>query len=289
MKVAVLADAHGNKYGFNAALENAKINGADMIVSAGDMLIDFPGGVEILQVLLSENIPCVLGNADELMLKWWHSEPNGKLRTSPQFNPLRSCCDNFMDSIFKEIEKWPMTKILTIDQSNIVLCHGTPKSNSKFLNSSDWLDSINEFSTDGINAILAGHDHSQWSKTINGILHVLAGSCGMPCGGDIRAQYTILKVSNGSIEVEHHSIDYDRKSFFSDIKSNDYVKKTAPIGWLALSQILTATPLMLYYFRDRFDPKCGTDIKYLINSVRSHLKEYKALSIVEDEFGPLII
>lgn len=288
MKIAVLADAHGNQFGFAAALDDARRNQADLIVSAGDMLASFPGGPEILRTLVSDQILTVLGNADELLLKWWRSEPTSQLRTSPQFRPLQTSCARFTDADFAEIESWPLTQLFTAEGRSVLLCHGTPKSNMRSIADSSWSPITDGLTQGAPDAIIAGHQHHHWSDISNDIQLVLAGSCGMPCGGDTNAQYTILDVTTDSVRVQHQTVAYDRDKFLADLKVHDYVRQASPIGWLELSQIVTARPLMLYYFRDRFDPARGPDLEFLAWSVREYLEECGVLVGIETVFGPLV-
>jgi putative phosphoesterase len=288
MKVAVLADAHGNQFGFSAALADARRNQVDLIVSAGDMLASFPGGPEILQTLVSEHIPIVLGNADELLLKWWRAEPTNPFRTSPQFRPLQTSATRFTDADFTTIERWPLTYRLTGEGRDVLVCHGTPSRNTRSIADPQWDPASDELAVKNVDAIIAGHYHHQWSDANKGTLLVLAGSCGMSCGGDTNAQYTILELTATGVRAHHHSVAYDRQRFAADLKARDYIRLASPIGWLELSQIVSARPLMRYYFRDRFDDAKGTDIEFLTWSVREHLKEYGVLSSIEAEFGPLI-
>ncbi|MFN8495873.1 MAG: metallophosphoesterase family protein [Caldilineaceae bacterium] len=288
MKIAVLTDAHGNQFGFSAALNDAKQNQVDLIVSAGDMLASFPGGPEILRTLVAEQIPIVLGNADELLLKWWLAEPISPLRSSPQFRPLQTSAARFTSADFTEIANWPLTQQFTAEGRSTLLCHGTPKSNRQSIESPDWSLVSDGLNLAGIDSIIAGHHHHQWSDTSKGVLLVLAGSCGMPCGGDTRAQYTILHLMPDKVRVQHRSVEYDRQRFAADLKAQDYARQASPIGWLELAQMVTAQPLMRYYFRDRFDEARGTDNEFLVWSVTKYLEEYGVLANIETEFGPLI-
>lgn len=288
MKVAILADAHGNQFGFSAALDDARRRQVDLIVSAGDMLASFPGGPAILRMLITEQIPIVLGNADELLLKWWRADSASHLRISPQFRPLQTAADRFTDSEFAIIEQWPLTYTLTNEGRNVLVCHGTPTRNRSSIADPNWSPASSEPTITGVDAIIAGHYHHQWSDTSKGTLLVLAGSCGMPCGGDTDAQYTILELTADGVRLQHLSVAYDRQQFAADLQANDYVRQASPIGWLELAQIVTARPLMKYYFSNHFDETRGTEIGYLSWSVKEHLREYGVLATVEAEFGPLI-
>jgi predicted phosphodiesterase len=289
VRIAVLADAHGNQFGFFAALANARKQRPDLIVSAGDMLCSFPGGPGILQTLLSEQIPCVRGNADDHMIDWFCAEPMSSIRGSPQFLPLRISCSRFQESDFQLIEQWPLTQRFEDCDSAITLlvCHGTPESNTLSIANYQSPPVSEQLNRITANAVAAGHYHHQWSENANDTLLVLAGSCGMPCANGINAQYAILDLDQRGIRVQHRSVEYDHKGFIAGLVACNYAQQAGPVGWLELAQLLLARPLMLYYFRDRFDPTRGADLEYLVSSIKSHLTEYGALAAVEAVFGPL--
>jgi len=289
MRIAVLADAHGNPFGFFAALADARKARPDLIVSAGDMLCSFPGGPQILQTLVSEKIPCVRGNADDLVLEWFHSEPASRFRSSPQFRPLQASCARYLASDFQTVEQWPLSWGFKdgVSESTLLVCHGAPESNTHSIASFRSPPVLEQLSRTTANAVAAGHYHHQWSESVNDTLLVLSGSCGMPCADGTNAQYAILDLDKKGVHVQHRSVAYDYKGFISALKACDYAQQAGPVGWLELSQILLARPLMLYYFRDNFDPAQGPDPGYLVSSVKSHLEEYGAWDTVEAVFGPL--
>ena len=289
MRVAVLADAHGNQFGFFAALSDAKRNRADLVVSAGDMLCAFPGGPQILQTLLSEGTPVVRGNADDLMVNWSRAEPTSRLRASPQFLPLQTSCVRFTESDFAIIAGWPLIRAIPDDPNTarILVCHGTPKSN---------LHSIADYSTEPVHShlvglevktVVAGHYHYHWHRQVNATLLALCGSCGKPVAGGIRAQYLIVDINKDGVALHHESVDYDREALFVDLNRRDFARQAGPIGWLELSELLFARPLMVRYFRHRFDPAKATDPEYLLSSVRHYLSERGVLHTLESTFGPL--
>ena len=107
----------------------------------------------------------------------------------------------------------------------------------------------------------------------------------MSCAGGTDAQYAILHLDGTGVRVEHRSVGYDQKALLAE--TSDYFAKAGPVGWLELSQLLLARPLMLHYFGGRFDRARGADLDYLSQSVRSHLEEQGALAAVEAQLGPL--
>lgn len=289
MKIAILADAHGNQFGFSAALKDAKRQQVDLIVSAGDMLASFPGGPEILSILLSEGIPTVLGNADELLLKWWHACSTNHFRASPQFRPLQSAATLYRDDAFRAIAQWPRTHLITHAGRRVLICHGTPDNNRQSIEDLDWSPTSSIVDAEKPDIVIAGHRHHQWSEVRNGTILVLAGSCGMPTGGEVNAQYTILDAAAEVIRVYPQTVNYDRQQFLTDLKAHEYAREASPVGWLELAQILTARPLMKYYFQDHFDATQGPDVEHLSQSIREYLQSQGVLDKLEAEFGLLTI
>jgi predicted phosphodiesterase len=287
VRIAVLADAHGNQFGFFAALADARKQQPDRIVSAGDMLCSFPGGPQILHALRSEQIPCVRGNADDLMLEWFRSEPTSPFRSSPQFRPLQLSCSRFQASDFQIVEQWPLSRQFEDGESALLVCHGAPESSTQSIADFRSPPVSEQLSRMAAGAVVAGHRHHQWSASVDGKLLVLAGSCGMPCADGTDAQYAILDPDREGVRVRHRSVEYDHQGFISALKANDYAQRAGPVGWLEVSQVLLPRPLMLFYFRDRFDPAQGADPEYLVSSVKSHLEEYGAWDAVDAVFGPL--
>jgi predicted phosphodiesterase len=65
MRVAVLADAHANLTALSTALGEIDRRGVDLIIHAGDAVGMGPFPAECLDLLISRQIMCVLGNHDE--------------------------------------------------------------------------------------------------------------------------------------------------------------------------------------------------------------------------------
>jgi diadenosine tetraphosphatase ApaH/serine/threonine PP2A family protein phosphatase len=253
------------------------------------MLCAFPGGPEILRTLLSEGVPVVRGNADDLMLGWSRAQPHSRLRASPQFLPVQASCVRFSESDFEAISAWPLTREVVDPESGarILLCHGTPRSNSHSI--ADYALEPARSHLEGLEAqaVVAGHYHFHWQRRVNGRLLALSGSCGKPIAGGVRAQYLTVDVDKGQIFAEHRAVEYDREAFFADLRQHEFTKQAGPIGWLELSELLLARVIMLRYIRRVLDSARASDLDYLAWSVRHYLAERGILSLLESTFGEL--
>src|SRR5437867_931457 len=68
VRIALLADVHGNAVAFRAALADLEDRGVDLIVSLGDVAQGGPQPVECVELLRELECPCVFGNSDEFLL-----------------------------------------------------------------------------------------------------------------------------------------------------------------------------------------------------------------------------
>lgn len=65
INIAVISDIHGNLIALNEVLNDIQGKKIDQIYCLGD-LVDFaPWGNEVIEMIRSSGIPCILGNHDE--------------------------------------------------------------------------------------------------------------------------------------------------------------------------------------------------------------------------------
>ena len=75
MRIAVLADVHGNLPALEAVLADAAAHGADRYVVNGDAVNRGPQGVEVLRRLATLDAAYTLGNHDDLLRRLVENDP----------------------------------------------------------------------------------------------------------------------------------------------------------------------------------------------------------------------
>lgn len=295
MRIAVLADAHGNAHGFFAAREDARRRGVDRVVCAGDMVCCLPDGKAILEAIVSEGFPCVRGNGESRLLDWFEADSASPLAVSPQFLPLQVAGPEFDGKDRDEMAAWPLAIRLgegSADDSSFLLCHGTPESNTATIHYHDREPAATHIRAVTARMILAGHHHCQWRIRSGPTDLVLVGSCGVPHLEDADASTPgglalFAIVDTETAEVSFHSLRYDFEALARDYRRREVAQKGGPIIWLHLAQLANPRPYVLWYFRDDFDPNRGADMDYLEESVGLFLERHGVFDIVDEHFGPL--
>jgi putative phosphoesterase len=103
---------------------------------------------------------------------------------------------------------------IEIEGKRILLCHGSPRSNTEYLfeNRSDGF--LRQFTAAGkhdaqADVIVFGHTHVPYHREVDGVHFINSGSVGRPKDGDPRAGYIVLSVSTKEVSIERVRLDYD--------------------------------------------------------------------------------
>ncbi len=95
MRIAVLSDIHGNVRGLDACLADLDAQGgADLLIAAGDLCMDGPRPVEVLERLSERSAVCVRGNTDREIVEYDASRRTAGMMMARIRKKLRRCTGN---------------------------------------------------------------------------------------------------------------------------------------------------------------------------------------------------
>ena len=127
MKIAVVADTHGNYHALDAALADIRSEKPDRIVAAGDMINSFPGSREVWNRLQAEDVLYVRGNNEQSILDYGHADAMDPIRVSPRFMPVQYTAESFSEPERASMEKLPLNVTLPgPDGDGVLICHASP-------------------------------------------------------------------------------------------------------------------------------------------------------------------
>lgn len=241
-KYAVISDIHGNFPALQRILEDAREQGAQGFLLAGDYCISSPWAAEVVETIRSlENTWIVRGNEESYL-----NVPDGE--------------DGQMEisrygkrSLTEEQRQWllglPERLDLTLDGVEIHMTHNletvTGKTgiwpsvtsetarhygeeyipHEKFLEDvrqeflmSETFQKALETLPGGI--WVFGHTHLQWHLQTERHLFINPGSCGIPLDcGDFGAPYTLLTIENGRASAAERRIKMDVEELIRQVKA----------------------------------------------------------------------
>ena len=218
--LAVLADIHGNALALAAVLANARQRGVTRFANLGDTFYGPLDPAGTWHILKQETIPTVLGNQDRILL-----EDSPALQALPAYHAAR---EGIGESGLAWLASLPAT--LAMDQ-NILLCHGTPASDTAYLleditSGGPRMRPCAAITADippdaaSCSLILAGHSHVPGLARCGGHTILNPGSVGLPAydddtpphamaSGTPHAKYAIVAMRAGHWEVEFVCVEYD--------------------------------------------------------------------------------
>ena len=188
MRVAALADIHGNVHALDAVLSDPRCAGAELVVVLGDVIAGpFPAETFDRLAELGERVRLLRGNADRLFLE-------------------RDARDRLGAERAAVVRRWPTTFVVEVDGlGEVRCCHATPRSDEAVVTSLTPDDAFAAaLAGTGERLVVAGHTHVQFDRVLDGHRFVNVGSVGWPYEGRRGAYWALL-----GPDVEFVRTEYD--------------------------------------------------------------------------------
>src|SRR2546427_3492948 len=189
MRVAALADIHGNLPALEAVLRDVEREKPDLIVFCGDVASGpMPAEtIDLLQTIRGARF--VRGNADRGLV----DEFDGKPSESP--GPFADWCAKQINRKQREfLASFESTvRIDSVDGvGRVLFCHAVPSNDIDVMTTETSQQRMREILA-GVDAdlVVCGHTHMQFDRVVDRVRVINAGSVGMPYG-EPGAYWTIL-------------------------------------------------------------------------------------------------
>jgi putative phosphoesterase len=210
MKLAIMADVHGNLPAFEAVLADMEQHRPEAILVAGD-LVGGPDQNETTRRLQEFDAWMIRGNSDTNVLRFAGEDlPPGWL-TSKQFALYRWTYKNLSTETISLLESLPEQQVVQLDGlPPIRLAHGSPRDPSeKLLPGVDRKLIQDVLSQMEEPVLVLGHTHTPWMLEMGTRLAINPGAVCGPNNGVCGAQYALLSWNGEHWEVEHRLLPYN--------------------------------------------------------------------------------
>jgi predicted phosphodiesterase len=228
VRLAILADTHGNLPALEAVLEDAEGYGPHGYIVAGD-IIGGPQAVETLDLLQSLDSWMIRGNGDNYFLTYDAGEAPPIWYQSDLWANLRWLHDRLGRGDLDRLASLPAQRTVVLNGSSPVrVVHGSPWSDREFLYPDQDLMALAAFGRAGLlpserkvpklDALLSeieeavlvcAHSHIQWVQESRDLLVVNPGSVGASNNGDPRAHYALLTWDGNKWAASLRAVPYD--------------------------------------------------------------------------------
>ena len=275
MKYAIISDVHGNAPALRLALDDAREQGAEGFLFAGDYCISAPWPNEAVDLIRAlPNAQVIRGNNDDMYVF-----PDD---TSGQYEIARWCRSTLTEENRQWLHDLPAEMTLVCEGVTIRMAHSSEAFVGKTLHAHYRTSSLTRMYPDGPvshERLLAdfrrkmaedadfmaqidhldegvyvfGHNHIQSHGDFHGRLLIDPGGCGDPLDcGECCTPYTLLTIENGRCTVTERRIPYDPEPLISQVRRSE--QYAAARVW---------SELMFASWRTRRE-KAGSFIRYCV-------------------------
>ncbi len=209
MRLAILADIHGNIPALEAFLKEIEKEGVDGFVVAGDMVVG-PNSVEVLNCLRSLGARMIRGNNENYLLRFFSGEAPDWWYTAHQWSFMRWNYRKMDEASLNFIKGLDDQLILHFEGTDSIrVVHGSPRNASEHIEPEDrvTLDAALEMTQESV--LICAHTHRAWQICLNRQLVLNPGSICSTFTGESGGSYAILTWEAGGWEAELRSVPYD--------------------------------------------------------------------------------
>jgi putative phosphoesterase len=230
MRVAIISDIHANIAALEAVLDDLKSQNVETTYCLGDLVGYAPFPNEVIDRIQRDAIPTIMGNyddgvgfdRDECGCAYRDPEEQRLGDLSLQWTKKTVTTERkaFLQSLQPEIR-------FEADDKRFRLVHGSPRRMNEYLFEDRPLSSFQRLAaTSETDVLVFGHTHKPYTKRVERVLFINAGSVGRPKDGDPRACYIVLDTT-GEVDVEFRRVPYDIQTAASAIRRSDLPDKFA--------------------------------------------------------------
>lgn len=249
MRIAILADIHGNLSALEAVLADVAREGVDRIFVAGDVVVGSPDSAACWDRVRALGCPILRGNHERYVFDL-HTERAAPEWHSRRFGPVQYAAAQLGETRRREMAALPMTHQFP-DIPEILFVHGSTRSDNDLIFPYTTDEAIAPmFPANAPEWIVRGHNHFASVRLWEHRKIITVGSVGLPLDGTPEAQFTILeKRANSTWRVIHRNARYDVEATLKRFRETDYLEKAGPIARLYLREVQTAAFHIVPFFK----------------------------------------
>ena len=248
MRIAVLADIHGNLPAFEAALRHARALSPDLMVICGDIINGGPDSRLCWELAASLGCSLLRGNHERYVALHHHPESPAEWRTD-RFLPARWSAAQFSEAEKAALMQMPIALRLP-DFPNLLFVHASARDDYDAIISHTPEEKIAPMFPGATEKyIIRGHNHNQGIRPWGEKIIVTVGSIGLPLDHQPSAQYAVLDQTANGWRITHHAVYYDMDAVRQRFQETGYLRDVGPMARLLLREVITACPQVLPFMR----------------------------------------
>lgn len=206
MKVALLADIHGNADALEAVLHAAEADGATRLLVAGDLVGYYYEPRRVLDLLHAWQWDCVRGNHEEMLRSWRNHEDRAGIRRK-YGSGLAVVCEQLTLADLDLLQSLPHPLSLQVDGKSALICHGSPWDLNEYVYPDAPKSKSRTMASDGGMLVMYGHTHYPVVWQSGQTIVVNPGSVGQTRDGVPGACWAMWDTGDLSVTLRREAYD----------------------------------------------------------------------------------
>jgi len=244
LRIATLADIHGNLPALEAVQKDLRQQGVDEIWLLGDQISRVPWDNEVLDLCAAEGWQGIYGNHELVVGQLGNADAISRFRDRERYIALYWSHEQLRPEHLAAIRTLPDHLIVHHDDlPPLYLTHGIPGNpfHGVFPDTPDKRIA-EEFASAKEPLAIVGHTHRPLDRQVNGTRVINGGAVGLPYNGDRRAQYLILEAGKDGWKPIFRQVEYDNSLVEKAFAETGMASAMGRYGTLHLRTAMTAQP-----------------------------------------------
>jgi putative phosphoesterase len=205
VRVAVISDIHANLPALEAVLADIERQAVAQVFCAGDLVGQGPHPNQVVSRVRKAGIPSILGNQEiELRTLAGRARPDPKRHMLWTIAVLKRKNREYLLGL-------PADREVEVGGARVLIVHGSPHGTFDTMHPSLTAHTLRAWFPAGTqrpDALVGGHTHVPFVRTVDGMLVVNAGTVGRPFDGDPRASWALLEFEKGRLRARIRRVEY---------------------------------------------------------------------------------
>src|SRR5512133_530062 len=248
LRLAILADIHGNLPAFEATLKHVISQSVDQIIIAGDIIIGSPDSADCWKLALSLGCPIVRGNHERYAAHY--GTPSALAEwASEKYAPLHWALAQLTNQECQAMALLP-TSLRLPGATDLFIVHATERNDHDAVASHTPEEQLSMmFPCAQERFMVRAHNHVGQTRVWRERFIITSGSVGLPLDGNPTAQYLILDQEQGGWHIRHQSVAYNVDNVIKRFYETKYLASTGPMGRLFFREVVTASQQLVPFLR----------------------------------------
>lgn len=244
MRLAFVADIHGNLLALEAVLIDLQQQSPDAVYLVGDQVNRCPWNNEVMQLVTELAWPAIAGNHDLIVGAINTPQNRPPFTNRARFPTLWWTQAQLAERYLEQMRQWPTELVIAQDGlPPIRLLHGIPGNPFVGILPEDEDAKVRQVLTGVAEpVIVCGHVHRPVMRTVDGWQVFNGGSVGIPYNGDPSAQYLLLDAIDQQWVPTFRRVAYDHSPIPQAFITSGLQEAVGPIAELHLRTVMSGEP-----------------------------------------------